>query len=140
MDLRSARVFAAMTSRLADEVGRLARAANPGPWTSFGSWVRGTNGTPIGKYEYRGGRLPTTLQGNRRRRERAATNARLAAAFGSPDRALAAVEALENDGHYGGELPTKRHGWWHPEGCKGCAVIRSWEQALGIAEEQSDGI
>ena len=70
--------------------------------------------------------------------ERESARAALNYAFGSPDRALAAVEALENDGHYGGELPTKRHGWWHPEGCKGCAVLRSWEQALGIAEEQSD--
>ena len=62
--------------------------------------------------------------------------AALAAAFGPT--ALAAVEALEADGHK----------WlWrlgvsavlHASDCGGCAVIRSWEQALEIGEEQSDG-
>ena len=50
-------------------------------------------------------------------------------AYALYDSALATVEALER--------AVREHVSWCA--CGGCAVLRSWEQALGLGEEQSDG-
>ena len=115
-------------SRLTDEVGRLAAAGTAGPWYSDERYVVGmvAGGRPNGETIMAPYRSEMGV-------EEKCANAQLTAAFGSPDRVLAAVEALEADGHK----------WlWrlgvsavlHASDCGGCAVIRSWEQALGIAE------
>ena len=119
-----------LAARLLAKVEELAEAASPGPW----------------RFDYISGR-PWRVQGPVaeeiatfawRKNDGDKANAHLAAAFGSPDRALAIVEALVADGHTGAPGPVKSQELWHPEGCLGCALVRDLAAALGV-EEQSDG-
>ena len=99
-------------SRLTDEVGKLVAAASKRDLAL------------------------ATLEGLRQQWAKKAAEKTLAAAFGPT--ALAAVEALEDDGH-GEQFTLETLQRVRPAAdCSGCAVLRSWEQALGIGGEQSD--
>ena len=111
-------------SRLADRVRELDAARSPGLWKAWREkFVRHLKINELGGHWQIGGNAHVASFFH----DRAEANATLAAAF-SPT-ALAAVEAMEK--------AVREHVSWCA--CGGCAVIRSWEQALGIAEEQSDG-
>lgn len=131
-------------SKLADKVRELDEAANtscpPCESVSKNSWVCAVQ--PCGphcEYPYTDERAPPCNSCQRRGQARLD----IRDVFGPT--ALAAVEALEAVTDEAFTCIRGDEGYDHdkPEdGCELCmarAVLRSWEQALGIGEEQSDG-